>query len=472
MDMSNHLENKEITFPAHEQLVSITDVQGVITYANAEFCKIAGYSQKELIGQNHNIVRHTDMPKEAFHDLWAKLKKGESWRGMVKNRCKNGAFYWVDAYVTPLFEDGVITGYQSVRACPTLQMKADATKLYHRVQQGKKVSELSLNYSLKYLSALCLFLVTFISTIVLTGSFLIASLQLLFVFGAFIIFFEDLFSTPKHIKKTQLAIDSPSRLVFGGKGIVNILKYPQTLYAAKVRTILGRSSDIGRNLESISKQLLRSSDESLAGLTEESSHLHQLATAITEMSTTIDDVSQNTLGVYDKVTEVQQTCSTAINIAENTQSTISVLSNEVNNAASMASSLSDDAQSISTIMDEIKGIADQTNLLALNAAIEAARAGEQGRGFAVVADEVRTLANRTQVATENIQSSVIKLQSTLNEWGKVMLVSKNNADKCNRASIETKEAMNNVLGMMQTLNDVTSQIATATEQQSVVSQQN
>ena len=95
-----HLVDQEVDFAADEQLVSTTDLRGVITYANDNFCRVAGYSRAELVGQHHNMVRHPDMPKAAFADLWGKLKQGQPWRGMVKNRCQDGRYYWVDAYVT------------------------------------------------------------------------------------------------------------------------------------------------------------------------------------------------------------------------------------------------------------------------------------------------------------------------------------------------------------------------------------
>ncbi len=87
-----------------DELVSTTDLKGVITYCNDAFCRIAEYSHDELLGQNHNIVRHGDMPKAAFGDMWARLKQGKAWRGIVKNSTKSGGYYWVDAYVTPIYE--------------------------------------------------------------------------------------------------------------------------------------------------------------------------------------------------------------------------------------------------------------------------------------------------------------------------------------------------------------------------------
>lgn len=87
-----------------EELVSTTNLKGVITYCNDAFCHVAEYTHEELVGQNHNIVRHSDMPKAAFGDMWARLKEGKAWRGMVKNSTKSGGYYWVDAYVTPIYE--------------------------------------------------------------------------------------------------------------------------------------------------------------------------------------------------------------------------------------------------------------------------------------------------------------------------------------------------------------------------------
>ncbi|NWD89576.1 PAS domain-containing protein, partial [Pseudomonas sp. K5002] len=105
----------EQTFGEQQRLISATDVNSHITYCNAEFAAMSGFTQAELIGSTHNLVRHPDMPPAVFQLMWSYLKAGQSWMGVVKNRCKNGNYYWVSAYVTPILEDGRLMGYESVR---------------------------------------------------------------------------------------------------------------------------------------------------------------------------------------------------------------------------------------------------------------------------------------------------------------------------------------------------------------------
>ena len=100
--------DEEVKIKPYSKLISTTDKFGRIKYANPDFCKVSEYSLEELVGKNHNIVRHPDMPKEAFHDMWKSLKRGQAWRGAVENRSKSGRFYWVDVFVTPIFESGDI----------------------------------------------------------------------------------------------------------------------------------------------------------------------------------------------------------------------------------------------------------------------------------------------------------------------------------------------------------------------------
>jgi methyl-accepting chemotaxis protein len=127
----------EREFRDGETIVSKTDLKGVITYVNPYFCEISGYSAQESLGQPHNFIRHPDMPTEAFADLWDTLKKGKPWSGMVKNRCKNGDYYWVDANVTPIRENGQTTGYLSVRSKPTRTHVEATSRVYQEINEGK-----------------------------------------------------------------------------------------------------------------------------------------------------------------------------------------------------------------------------------------------------------------------------------------------------------------------------------------------
>ncbi len=129
--------NVEIQLKDTTLIVSKTDLKGQITYINRDFIDISGFSEQELIGQPHNIVRHPDMPVEAFADLWATLKAGRPWTGMVKNRCKNGDYYWVLANATPIWENGQVTGYMSVRRMPSRAQVDAAERAYAAIRAGK-----------------------------------------------------------------------------------------------------------------------------------------------------------------------------------------------------------------------------------------------------------------------------------------------------------------------------------------------
>ena len=115
----------EIILTDENFLVSQTDKKGNIIFANDDFCKISGYSNKELVGKPHNIIRHPDMPKSAFKNLWETVQRGEIWQGFVKNKSRSGGFYWVFATIYPLGE-----GYMSCRVKATPQEIENITKVY------------------------------------------------------------------------------------------------------------------------------------------------------------------------------------------------------------------------------------------------------------------------------------------------------------------------------------------------------
>lgn len=128
----------EREYHAEERLISETDTRGILTTANTSFCQVAGFSQEELVGKSHNLVRHPDVPPEAFADLWRTIQAGERWTGVIKNRCKNGDHYWVKAFVSPVVQDGQIIRYRSVRKRPTRHEIQEAEALYKRIWAGEK----------------------------------------------------------------------------------------------------------------------------------------------------------------------------------------------------------------------------------------------------------------------------------------------------------------------------------------------
>ena len=131
------ITGKEIPVDAGTVIVSKTDLKGIITSVNSDFIRISGFSEAELVSSNHNILRHPDMPPAAFEDLWNTIRAGNPWTGIVKNRTKCGDHYWVDASVTPVFRNGQITEYMSVRKGATQEQIRVAEKEYAALNQGK-----------------------------------------------------------------------------------------------------------------------------------------------------------------------------------------------------------------------------------------------------------------------------------------------------------------------------------------------
>jgi len=126
--------SKEIKLDKSTMIVSETNKKGLITYVNDDFCKISGFTKDELIGKPHNMVRHHDMPKLAFNDLWKTVKAGKTWKGIVKNFCKNGDYYWVSATAFPVIKKSGKTRLISIRTKPTKKEVANAIKLYEKLR--------------------------------------------------------------------------------------------------------------------------------------------------------------------------------------------------------------------------------------------------------------------------------------------------------------------------------------------------
>ena len=141
--MNSIVINEEVTFKdvgvEERSIISRTDLKGVITFANKAFCKLSGYEKEELIGQPHSIIRHPDMPREVFREMWQTIKNNQKWRGFIKNLRKDGRYYWTEAFIEPFFdENGVKIGYIAARQAVNELDKIESEKKYKKMKEGEK----------------------------------------------------------------------------------------------------------------------------------------------------------------------------------------------------------------------------------------------------------------------------------------------------------------------------------------------
>lgn len=462
---NQHVIDEEVTFSRDDELVSTTDLRGVITYANKAFCRVAGYELEELVSHNHNIVRHPDMPKAAFRDMWEHIKKGQAWRGAVKNRCKDGRYYWVDAFVTPIYENNQHVGYQSVRRFLEPDYKARAIALYKNADKPQTMmAKLRHNITAK-LKLVVAVLLSFLITALSTTTSPLITLAIPAVF--FVLLFNELITRPRYDNELKDYYDSVSRFVFCSD-TSNVSEFHLKMKDGRISGILGRTTDSARVLGHQVKSLEEFSSHCKRNVKTETIELEKIATAMEQMCATVDEVSRNSAHASEQVHKAANQAKHSSSKMTDTQAMVVNLAEEVDSSANSAEALSVELESVTSLMNEIKGIAEQTNLLALNAAIEAARAGEQGRGFAVVADEVRALSQRTHNTTENIQTTMTKVNHAISALVKVMRNGQTTAQQTLSNTEETKQMLEEFQAIMTLIDDLVIQISTATEQQSAV----
>lgn len=467
---SLHTTDTEVEFADDIQLVSTTDLKGDITYANPAFCQVAGYRLEEMLGQHHNLVRHPDMPKAAFADLWAHLQAGKPWRGMVKNRCKDGRYYWVDAYVTPIYEDGKMVGYQSVRCRPAAEHKARASQMYKTLKARETGS--AIHVGLRQLTP-AMMTIPLLLVSVISALWQISPLQALWVIIPLLatIWFNrhPLFLTPRFLQQLEQDYDSISRLIFSGDAPHSIADFHIKLGQAKIRTVLGRVDDTTASLNAMANDLRGSASLASQDISSQDTQIQQIATAVTQMASAAEEINRNIQDSNSQIEEARSHCITTSTQLSEAGEEMSALATQAEQAFQSAVELASESERIGTIMSEIRGIADQTNLLALNASIEAARAGDQGRGFAVVADEVRSLSTRTHKATEQIQNSIGHIQQTLGGWKEMMHLNVTRTNACLATTRASAGNLNQVVVEIDKVSDFSNQItAAATEQQAVI----
>lgn len=469
--------SKEQVFSSSEILLSTTDLDSHIKYANSNFCSIAGYSLDELMGNPHNQVRHPDMPKAAFKDLWSTIQQGDSWMGPVMNKCKNGDYYWVNAFVTPIRDKaGDVFEYQSVRTVLDEEVKDRANLVYPQLKQGKVPLAAKKKADKTLWVQFILFALVLLSSVnlVASESSLLLSLPVAALsLGGAAVFYVWRIQYLQVLKEADSIFDNPlmSYLYSGNNDKVGSILLALKMRTAEVRAIVGRVNNDSTTINNVANQSAERGNSVADILAAQKSETDQVATAIHQMSATVQEIAQVVSRAADASQHGLEISNEGQNVVSQTTRSISELSEQLGEVDTAINRLIEGTRSIETVLSEISGIADQTNLLALNAAIEAARAGEQGRGFAVVAEEVRALALRSQQSTDEIGKLILQLRSESDFVLDSMAKGKELSTGCVTMAEQTGDALRQVTEEVSSLADINIQISTAVEEQSVVADQ-
>jgi len=427
MRLNLPVSQQEFDYPADHMLVSMTDTKGIITHCNQAFVAVSGYSYDELIGQNHNLVRHPDMPPRAYKDLWQTIGRGRPWTGIVKNRCKNGDHYWVVANVTPVMVNGKPRGYMSVRVKPSRAQIAAADALYATMRAQDASGQIAfglaggevvhrglrgwwdrarrtglpgqLALSLTLLSAIVLGLGA------LGGGLLGQAAALLVGSGALLAWFHRRVTVPT-AAAAAFANDLAGCNLLGTvggtypepmAGLLRALRQIQVNLRAVVTDVRGEIAHFSQSAAEIA-----------AGGMDLSSRTETQASSLEETAASMEQLSGT----------VKQTASTAAQVFDHSERSSAVAQRGGQAVREVSRTIGDihaTSAKVHDIIGVIEGIAFQTNILALNAAVEAARAGEHGRGFAVVASEVRALAQRSAVAAKEIRELIAQSSGQISQ---------------------------------------------------------
>ncbi|MBK1616354.1 chemotaxis protein [Rubrivivax gelatinosus] len=452
----------EFPFPKGETLVSTTDLKGRILYCNPAFISVSGYTKEDLLGQPHNLIRHPDMPEEAFRDMWQCIASGQPWSAPVKNRRQDGQYYWVMANVTPLMRDGHPVGFMSVRTEPTRDEVRTAEALYARMRSEKESGRATLKLDagtpyratvwgrVRRLARLRRHLPLMLATALLGGGCALVGHYL----GWSAVFACVLLGSTAGAALFARLVMAP---------LAPLLGFANRMAAGDLTERLPAQGDDG--FGQLAKALNQLNVNLRSIVRDARTEVEHMRDATCEIATGNQDLSvrtetqasnlQETASSMEQITStVRQSASAAAEAAKLAEEASAVTrrgSEAVDQVTQTMQVISDSSRRIGEIIQVIDGIAFQTNILALNAAVEAARAGEQGRGFAVVAGEVRALAQRSATAAREIKQLIVD--------------SSEKVEAGNRLSAAARETIAAAVGTVQRVGSVVSGISHGADEQ-------
>ncbi|WP_200194966.1 methyl-accepting chemotaxis protein [Halorhodospira abdelmalekii] len=480
MRVNEPVTQRRVEVTPDSTILSTTDPAGKITYINEHFVRISGYQRDELLGQPHNLIRHPDMPRTAFYEMWQRLQSGHSWMGLVKNRCKNGDHYWVHAFATPILDaQGRIVEIQSVRQAPPDERAiARAEALYAQARAAEPDrGELQLIPRPRRI-----FGIQAKTTALLAGTPLIALLLalsgaplwlqatlLVLLAATSIALFQWLWQPLDRLVKqaTEMLHDPLAEQIYTGRQdeasrIELALLYTQT----KIEAVPKRLAGVTNHIQGVGTQSGEAIAEAYERAQRQTEETQQVATAMEEMSQSVQEVAHNASAGSATSEQARQQATHGMETVKLSADAVRGLVERVRSSSTAIDQVASETKRIGAALDLIQEITEQTNLLALNAAIEAARAGHVGRGFAVVAEEVRVLADRTSSSTKEIKAIIDSLQESTTLAVSRMQESGERAEETLQLADEARRSLDQINTAVRSMHDMSAQIASATEEQS------